>query len=77
MYNEKSRQAVFGMCDLIISPEEAKEITAEFKERVEKIRESQIKPEELLNQIAEKYSLAKIDIPRKHKERRIENLNAS
>ena len=65
------------MCDFIISPEEAKKITSEFKERVEEIRENQIKPEELLDQIAEKYSLAKIDIPREHKERRIENLNGN
>jgi len=65
------------MCNLVVSVEEAKKITAEFKERVGKIRENKIQPEELLNQIAEKYSLAKIGVPKKDEERRIENLNGN
>jgi len=58
----------------LISEEEAKKITKEFKNKIKRSKENL---DELLEKIAEKYSLEKISIPREFIERRVEKLNGT
>lgn len=58
----------------IVTDEQAKEITVEFKNRQNKTKKS-IEPEKLLNQIAIEYNLVKISIPEKFAKTRIEKLD--
>ena len=58
----------------LISPQEAKIITQEFKKQTSKLGKK-VKPEKILNQLAKLHSLAKISIPEQFISKRIENLN--
>ncbi len=58
----------------IITEEQAKEISSEFRKKQSQ-NLNKLKPEKLLEQIASKYALAKINIPPKHAKRRIEKLD--
>ncbi len=58
----------------LITPQEAKVISQEFKDKANKMGEK-IKPAQLLNQIAQKYSLVRITVPEKYQDRRVEDLS--
>jgi len=61
------------MENYIITPEEAKIITADFKKQTKKLGKK-IKPEEILNQLAKSHSLTRTSIPKKFADKRKENL---
>ena len=61
------------MENYIITPEEAKIITADFKKQTKKLGKK-IKPEEILNQLGKSHSLTRTSIPKKFADKRKENL---
>ena len=61
------------MENYIITPEEAKTITADFKKQTKKLGKK-VKPEEILNQLAKSHSLTRTSIPKKFADKRKENL---
>jgi len=58
----------------LISEEEAKEITKEFKNKIQRSKENL---DDLLEKIAEKHSLEKISIPKEFAKKRVEKLNGT
>jgi homocitrate synthase len=59
--------------NLKIDEETAKEITKIFKNKVAK--ETKKKPEEVLEEITKKYSLAKVELPPEYEKKRVEKLD--
>lgn len=58
----------------VIFPQQAKEITRDFKSEIGKT-DKKMKPGKLLEKIVKRYSLLKITVPEEYKERRIEDLS--
>lgn len=58
----------------IVTPEEAKVITQEFKKQTGRL-DKKVKPEKILNQLAKSYSLVRISIPEKFADKREEDLS--